>query len=448
MNLTELFAALSAWGTDSSPLVGVPESQEIEFKLAPYQLTTDGQKLEYAKDIAAMANGGGGVIVIGIETRRDENIGQDVSHRVRPVAPDTVNSDAMQAVAREWVYPPLRGLEIRDWPGATAEELLVSVRVPPFHEAPGLALVRGAEIDDRVDRRQFTIVRRSGGYKDYLTPAEVYEWIRRGRSGVTLGGRERPVGLPDQAEHDAAVAQQFERAGTILQNEDWPTFVLQAWTQPPARIDRMHDADGVRALLREPPSLRSSGFNFQWWGDSGPDVEPDGGLRMPGGDRGTFWLTPTGILTVAVQAGPELLGWAMHKHSSAPLINPLALIELTYEFCHLYLRTLAPFFRPPEGTMLQTFLRIALLDARRPEPTLLPRGRPTFAVVERSSRAPGDDLVETVGGYPFGESTDPAMVAAELLKRFYGRFGLGREHIPFLVEDGSAVDIEAIAVVR
>jgi hypothetical protein len=448
VNLTELFAALGDWGTESSPLIGVPETQEIEFKMAPYRLTNDGQKLEFAKDIAAMANGGGGVIVIGIETRRDESIGHDVSHRVRPVAPATVNSDAMHAVARDWVYPPLRDLEIRDWPGTSTEQLLVSVRVPPFHESPGFALVRAAEIGDRVDRRQFTVVRRSGGYKDYFTPAEVYEWIRRGRSGVLPGGPEGPLTGEDQAAHQATVEEQFQRARSILQSEEWPTFVLQAWTQPPAHVDRMHDADGVRSLLREPPSLRSSGFNFHWWGGSGPDVEPDGSLRMLGGNRGTFWLTPSGILTVAAQAGPELLGWAMHTHSSAPLINPLTLIELTYEFCHLYLRTLAPFFRPPQGATLQTLLRIALLDARRPEPTLLPRGRPTFAVVERSSRAPGDDLVETVSGYALGESTDPAVVAAELLKRFYGRFGLGREQIPFLVEDGSAVDTEGIASVQ
>lgn len=445
VDVSELFAALSSWGTHPERLLDVPESQEIEFKTAPYLLANDRDKLEFAKDVAAMANGGGGVIVIGIKTERDPNIGQDVSKEIRPVAPGSVNAEAMRAVARDWIYPPSRSIEIRDWTDGPGQ-LLVSIRVPPFHESPGLALVRAAELGTGVERRMFSVPVRGGGSVDFHTPGEVYEWIRRGRL-VLLSGRPEPAEEAGAADQAAQVQAQLDRARTILGNEDWPTFLLQAWTTTPALVERMHDTDGVRGLFTEPPSLRSSGFNFRWWGPGGPEVDVGGGLRVPGRNRGTFWLTPTGILTVAATAGPDLLGWAMERYSQRPTINPLTLVELTLEFCRLYLDGIARFLRPASPFSLRTLFRVGLLDAQRPEPIRLPKGRPRFALDEQSNPAPEEEMVETVGepeGFVVAEPPDSPVVAEQMLQRLYGRFGIGTEGIPFLTQDRTAVDVEAI----
>ena len=44
-----------------------PETIWLDFKMCPYQLEQDRQRFELAKDVSAMANAEGGVILIGIE---------------------------------------------------------------------------------------------------------------------------------------------------------------------------------------------------------------------------------------------------------------------------------------------------------------------------------------------------------------------------------------------
>ena len=62
---TELVLALSRH--DAKAVLGTPESSWVDFKdPRAYTLDTDLRKWELAKDVAAMANADGGLLVIGI----------------------------------------------------------------------------------------------------------------------------------------------------------------------------------------------------------------------------------------------------------------------------------------------------------------------------------------------------------------------------------------------
>jgi hypothetical protein len=52
-------------------LVGVSESAWLDAKESPYALDGLKQKLELAKDVNALANSIGGIIVLGFDTARD-----------------------------------------------------------------------------------------------------------------------------------------------------------------------------------------------------------------------------------------------------------------------------------------------------------------------------------------------------------------------------------------
>lgn len=52
-------------------LIGTVEDEHLECKAAPYQLQSEHQKQELAKDVAGLANAGGGIILIGVRTERD-----------------------------------------------------------------------------------------------------------------------------------------------------------------------------------------------------------------------------------------------------------------------------------------------------------------------------------------------------------------------------------------
>src|SRR5207245_3548384 len=50
--------------------VGMRENDQLETKGAPYRLENPTQEYELAKDVAAMANASGGLIVLGAQTKR------------------------------------------------------------------------------------------------------------------------------------------------------------------------------------------------------------------------------------------------------------------------------------------------------------------------------------------------------------------------------------------
>lgn len=419
--ISEILGALARWGERPDDLLSIPESQSVDFKRQSYRLDVDVQKLEFSKDISGMANGSGGLIVLGIATERDPAVGREVSSELVPLPLGSVNLDQMQSVAREWTYPPVRNLEIREWPGSESF-MLVSIFVPAFTETGGLVMIRGSEVGDRVVRRTLAIAVRSDAQVDFYGHPEIYEWIRRGRlSGAAVPSQ--PLSTPAEA-----VEAELERVRVV--DEEWPVLVLQAWPEQPSRVDRIHDRQGVHGVLLDPPALRPQGFNFTW--TARVDHEPDrgGGIRASAGGRESIWVTPAGILTFAGTGGPDLLCWGMQPYSSTmTLVNPTALGELTYEFCRLWQRVAVWLSPAPH----QHRFRIGVLETQRQSRTRLAGGLPRQGVprgLSKVAEAPEKDVIETLD--TMAASSDPESVAGLLLRRLYGRFGLGSEEVPFL----------------
>lgn len=91
-------------------LLGVPESQLVEAKGAPYPLSEPSARLEFAKDVAAMANGGGGVILIGFKTVQRHD--QDVIDAISPCLLEMLSPAKYRGVLASLVVPHLSGVNI------------------------------------------------------------------------------------------------------------------------------------------------------------------------------------------------------------------------------------------------------------------------------------------------------------------------------------------------
>lgn len=63
--------------------VGLPESAWLDVKSGPYRLDNPGSAAELAKDVAAFANGGGGLLLVGFSTRREG--AREIIDKLRPV---------------------------------------------------------------------------------------------------------------------------------------------------------------------------------------------------------------------------------------------------------------------------------------------------------------------------------------------------------------------------
>ena len=118
-------------GGDFEAFVGEREGLELEFKGEPYQVDQEAEKFELAKDVSALANGGGGVIVIGVRTERKEESPLDEATRIRPFPRELVDTSRYEALIAERVYPPLQGLRVEFKPSADGGERgLVLIEVP------------------------------------------------------------------------------------------------------------------------------------------------------------------------------------------------------------------------------------------------------------------------------------------------------------------------------
>ena len=117
---------------EAARLLGTAESEQVDFKLSPYQLGEDRQKWELAKDVAAFANRHGGVIVIGIECQRQLNEIAEFATSIRAVRKTSVDLPQHRGVIDQWIYPRPEGVDFRWYPPDAAEDSgLLLIDIPP-----------------------------------------------------------------------------------------------------------------------------------------------------------------------------------------------------------------------------------------------------------------------------------------------------------------------------
>ena len=97
-------------------LLGAPETEQVDFKLRPYDLSRDKDKQDLVADVAAFANARGGLLVLGVETalspveRVEMAVGFD-GHQ-----PGAVSADQYSKVLRDRIAPLVRDLQFRGLP--------------------------------------------------------------------------------------------------------------------------------------------------------------------------------------------------------------------------------------------------------------------------------------------------------------------------------------------
>ncbi|WGD45134.1 AlbA family DNA-binding domain-containing protein [Streptomyces cathayae] len=112
MDLEAVRAALRAQKPDL--LLEQPEGQWLDAKKKPYELREPRAVEELAKDVCAFANGGGGVLVLGIGTRVVDDV--EILDRFIPVERASVDRDQIRKLIRAHITPAPRGISV-EWSG-------------------------------------------------------------------------------------------------------------------------------------------------------------------------------------------------------------------------------------------------------------------------------------------------------------------------------------------
>jgi hypothetical protein len=179
LDMNELREIVANRGFDQ--LVGEIEGQFFDAKGRPYEFDRMDAKREFAKDVAAFANAGGGYILIGLDTKRAAKRNAEEVSATTPFNHGLFDSDRHWKILSEWLYPQPSGLTI-DWVefGQDAEKGLGVIFVSPQDEWSKPFLLTRAIEDNKSTELLIGYVERHLDRTNVRKIAEIHQALRTG----------------------------------------------------------------------------------------------------------------------------------------------------------------------------------------------------------------------------------------------------------------------------
>lgn len=180
---------------------GLEETADFDMKRVVPNLKEDKSKQEIAKDIAAMANSGGGWIIYGVGEGAS-----DIAGSIHPCEWTATEEQQMLNIAYTKIDPPVVGLEFNKIScGENSDKKLVLMHIPDSVDAPHFA---------RVEKNNFSAPHRNGPHTKLMT----YRDIER-------GFRER---FQRGVEQEKTLQGYFEQAAEALNPEQGVFLAIAA----------------------------------------------------------------------------------------------------------------------------------------------------------------------------------------------------------------------------
>lgn len=180
---------------------GLEETADFDMKRVVPNLKEDKSKQEIAKDIAAMANSGGGWIIYGVGEGAS-----DIAESIHPCKWTATEEQQMLNIAYTKIDPPVVGLEFNKIScGENSDKKLVLMHIPDSADAPHFA---------RAEKNNFSAPRRNGPHTNPMT----YRDIER-------GFRER---FQRGVEQEKTLQGYFEQAAEALNPEQGVFLAIAA----------------------------------------------------------------------------------------------------------------------------------------------------------------------------------------------------------------------------
>jgi len=421
--------------------IGVVEDHQLECKKEPYQMRRDDQRQEFAKDVTALANAEGGVILIGVRTEKNPTHFGDEITSIHPFPQDLVNPDQWDAILQTWVYPSLQGVNIRWYPSASdPQKGIIAIYVPKQSSTQRPFLVTRT-IDDQgkrvetvfgyFERRQahvghstvqalHALLQNGFRYDDVVTQRldDMWRMLQELRSA-----REHEVQAIVQRNISALLSERIEHALTAVNLQEQPVFILAATPMHPVNIPSLFtstQADIVH-LLEHPPQLRPYGFG--WRTEERARIVQGQLRRVMIPEYKILDLWQEGTLIAAGIGNGSFLSWGSdrpEKPLDILLINPTVFIESTYVFAELSKRVFSLAQPLPRGVEYRIELRNMTVNGKPCKLGRLMDG-PWRGVVlgMYGNNAPASEAVFSVKWDEV--EIDPKVIAFLLVRRFLAK---------------------------
>lgn len=263
----------------------VEETGDLDWKRVAYDSRKPRWDEEAAKDIAAMANSGGGWIVFGIEEDGDKN----AASKIVPISWSANDQQRILRAAYAKIGPPVVGLEFHEVPcGNEGGGSVVVMRVPDSADAPHFA----KKGDDA-----FVAPRRNGPHTVYMSDRE-----------IERGFRERFQHVDDQ---ERLLQDRYERACEALRPEDGVFLAVAAVPYEQVNGREATPVEQVYQYVHEPllPARADLRAPRNWW--EGGEIKKGLHQWIIRASKGVHWKFRKFVCDDATVLGAYQLGLLM-----------------------------------------------------------------------------------------------------------------------------------------
>lgn len=113
---------------------GVEENISLDYKAAEALQNTDGKKKEIAKDVSAMANAAGGIIIYGVK-EFDEKEKSHLPERITPITRTAFTKEQLEQIINSNISPKIEGIVIHPITLENPDEVVYVVEIPQSNTA-------------------------------------------------------------------------------------------------------------------------------------------------------------------------------------------------------------------------------------------------------------------------------------------------------------------------
>ncbi|MEP7042888.1 MAG: ATP-binding protein [Dokdonella sp.] len=452
-------------------LIGVFENERLECKQQPYDLESDKNKVEFSKDVSAMANADGGVILLGYRTEKQQDHADDKIVSFRPLPLEKIDTAKMKAILSDRLYPNI-DIDIRVYK-ANENSCAVSIRVRKAAAGELPILVRKPLLDDKAQSGYlFGLFERKLAHTTNFPIDRFHALLRRGMTESTINlaleslqsqiaALDRSASPSQTAKHADGCDYGASSPSATMPNPDVyeglqhiidkavrdagladePTFTLAAQPIPAINLLELFDGRGSKlvSLINSPPEIRVGGFDLDLGGNS---RIVEGLKRVTVAENyGICEVYKSGIIIYSFKADQEGLSWGRREQQrESLLINQLTLAEKIYLFAKFVSSVYVDYVR---GGVVSFLVQLERTSVNGKTPRL--EGGSLGDFPRTSKSAPAEYFYKSVE-ISASEITRPAHIAEEILKLIYNWFGFDNSQIPYLVDkiNGGGIDVESL----
>jgi hypothetical protein len=455
---------------DFSPFIGMVEDDYFEAKESRgYDLDNYNNQVELTKDVSAFANATGGLLVIGLVTEREQTLKIDKVAKLDPVGAKTYNINKLSGILRNGIYPKINDIEIElvclkedDSQG------IIFILVPPQDEKIKPFLMKRlpeTEDGERTSQIIFGLAQRKESDNNPTQIKNIYKWIKSGKSDQIQSLLRIEEKLNNLLSHQEIEKEfQFSPVNSLTdrinkaiadQFSSTPVLVISCSPLQPIFIKEFFVAKDHSAysLIRRPQKTRHSGWDVTTLDN--PKILKGECWSVSNGERKLLRVYEDGSIIFAGAADGSFLGWGKNlaEFERKPRLNPVALIELVYNFLVFVKDFQGLIEKLPKEWQFRVSL--ANLWLKKTKVYLLPGSINSteyqFDLVDKGKIAPKTNKEFSVDASTDDFFTTHEAVGYKLVKKIYNWFGLPDNAIPYtkkLSTGKRVIDIDQIKNLR